>query len=1136
MRYVDGNIQLSASDLVNHLACRRLTGLNREVAAGARSALGNWDPALQLLWERGLAHEQSYVQHLRDAGRQVTVIGEVGVDDKVIDSTLEAMSAGREVIVQGALSEGSWSGRPDILRRVAVPSKLGGWSYEVIDTKLARETQSGTILQLSLYSDLLRSVQGTQPEYMYVVAPWTGFDAQPYRTVDFAAYYRLVRRWLEAAVWGGNGQLSYPDPREHCDVCRWNRQCDLMRRGDDHLSLVAGISGLQIDELRQRGITTTAGLAAEPVPLQWRPGRGAVATYERVRQQARVQVEDRTAPAPVYEALEPQPGIGLATLPEPSPGDVFLDFEGDPFVGPGGMEYLFGYVTDDGDGHPEYTGNWALSPEDEKLCFKRLADWLTERWASHPDMHVYHFAPYEPSAMKRLMSRYTTREDEIDRMLRAGLFVDLYRVVRGGLRAGVESYSIKELERFYGFQREVPLTAANRALFAVTAPLELGDPDGICDDQMELVEAYNRDDCVSTYHLRAWLEGVREELIDASVAIERPAPGDADASEALTERQLLTRALAERLAGDVPLSVEERTEEQHARWLLANMLDWHRREEKATWWEYFRLSDCSVEDLIEERQALAQLEFAGAVGGTARSPIHRYRFPVQETDLRGTEKLRMTGGDDIGTLVSLDSQGMTVDIKKRGAAARLHPDAVFSHDLVNSDVLKNSLFRIGEDVADNVIAGDGTYRASRDLLLREPPRLGGEPVRSGGESALDAAIRIAQKVDFGVLPVQGPPGSGKTYTGARMVCELVAHGARVGITANSHRVIINLLDEIMAAADERGLDLRAVRKISGSPSAETQDPRVTLAKTNPQVFSQLAGFCQVAAGTAWLWSRPEAMNSVDVLFVDEAAQVSLANILAMSHAGRSMVLLGDPQQLDQPMQGTHPDGTDVSALGHLLGERQTIEEGRGLFLEQTWRLHPDICDFTTETSYDGRLGTRPGLEQQRVVSPGPINGTGLRFVPVQHRGNRSSSEEEAERVADLVRGLVSGDSRWTDGDGNDNAITLEDVLIIAPYNAQVFRIQERLPEARVGTVDKFQGQEAPVVIYSMATSTPEDAPHGMEFLYSLNRLNVATSRARCVCVLVGSPELYSPECRTPRQMQLANAFCRYRELASEIAL
>ena len=439
-------------------------------------------------------------------------------------------------------------------------------------------------------------------------------------------------------------------------------------------------------------------------------------------------------------------------------------------------------------------------------------------------------------------------------------------------------------------------------------------------------------------------------------------------------------------------------------------------------------------------------------------------------------------------------------------------------------------------MAEYGITGDGPYRAARDILLREPPRLGGEPVRRSSETALNAALRIARKGDFGVLPVQGPPGSGKTYTGARMICDLVARGARVGITGNSHRVIVNLLDEVMVAADERGLDLRAVRKIStGSPDVP-QDPRATLATTNPQVFSRLAGACQVAAGTAWLWARPEALNSVDVLFVDEAAQVSLANVLAMSHAGRSLVLLGDPQQLDQPIQGTHPDGTDVSALGHLLDDRQTIEEDRGLFLEQTWRLHPEICEFTSEIFYEGRLGPRSGLELQRVVSTGPVSGAGLRFLPVLHRGNQSSSDEEVDRVAELVRGLVGGDSTWVDSAGAINPITLEDVLIIAPYNAQVLSIQERLRGARVGTVDKFQGQEAPVVIYSMATSTPEEAPHGMEFLYSLNRLNVATSRARCVCVLVGSPELFSLECRTPRQMQLANAFCQYREMASEISL
>ena len=1136
MHNVDGTLRLSAGDLVNHLACRHLTELNSEVAAGTRAVPNRWDPMLELLRKRGLAHEQAYIAHLEQAGCQVTSIGGVGIDAATVAATVDAMRSGDQIIVQGALADDGWGGRTDILRRVDVPSGLGGWSYEVIDTKLARETKSGTILQLSLYSDLVRSVQDVLPERMYVVAPWTEFEPQVYRTNDYAAYYRLVKTWLEAALADGAGGRTYPDPKEHCDVCRWSRQCDSRRRRDDHLCLVAGISSRQIDELRDRAVATTSRLASVPLPLRWRPERGAAAGYERVREQARVQVEGRETRTPVYEALDPEPEVGFARLPEPSPGDIFFDFEGDPFVGPGGFEYLFGYLAANEAAQQEYTGLWALSYEEEKRNFERFVDWVMDRWKTYPDLHVYHFAPYEPSAMKRLMGRHATREDEVDRMLRAGLFVDLYRVVRGGLRAGVESYSIKELERFFGFTRDVPLSEANSALYGVSAPLELGDPEAIREEHKEAVEGYNRDDCASTYHLRGWLEGIRRDLIDGGAVIERPEPGDGQASEELTEWQEMVRALGDRLAGDVPAAAEDRTPEQRARWVLANILDWHRREEKAAWWEFFRLSDSSVDELIDERQALAQLELVGLVEGAGKLPVHRYSFPVQETSLRGGEGLRMPGGDPIGVLVSIDSQDRTVDIRKQRKTADVHPEAVFAHDIISTQVQKEALVRIGGHVADYGIAGDGAYGAARDLLLRQPPRLDGEPVRRTGETALDAALRIARKGSFGVLPIQGPPGAGKTFTAARMVCELVRNGARVGITANSHKVIVNLLDAALAAAEERGLDLRAVRKISGKLQEEPDDHRVTLATENGTVFEELADACQIGVGTAWLWARPEALDTVDVLFVDEAAQMSLANVLAISHAGLGLVLLGDPQQLDQPAQGAHPDGAEVSALGHLLGSRQIIEEHQGLFLEETWRLHPEICAFTSEAFYEGKLNARPELEGQRVISSGPVAGTGLRFLPVRHHGNQSSSDEEADRVAALVRGLVDGDSGWIDQNGCEKSVTLEDVLVIAPYNAQVFKIQERLRGARVGTVDKFQGQEAPVVVYSMATSTPEEAPHGMEFLYSLNRLNVATSRARCVCVLVGSPDLFAPECRTPRQMRLANAFCRYRELAMEISL
>jgi uncharacterized protein len=276
-------------------------------------------------------------------------------------------------------------------------------------------------------------------------------------------------------------------------------------------------------------------------------------------------------------------------------------------------------------------------------------------------------------------------------------------------------------------------------------------------------------------------------------------------------------------------------------------------------------------------------------------------------------------------------------------------------------------------------------------------------------------------------------------------------------------------------------------------------------------------------------------DSVDVLFVDEAGQMSLANVLALSPAATSIVLLGDPQQLDQPQRGLHPLGAEVSALGHLLNGRATIAADQGVFLTETRRLHPDVCAFTSELFYEGRLTSRPENSKQRLNAVDPLGGTGLRFAPVEHTGNQNESPEEVERVAAFVEGLLGTGAAWTDKEGKTNSLGLQDILIVAPYNAQVAALVERLPEgSRVGTVDKFQGQEAPLVLYSMATSTPEDAPRGMEFIYSLNPLNVAVSRARCVAVIVASPALFQVQCKTPRQIELANAFCRYLEMARPV--
>jgi uncharacterized protein len=273
---------------------------------------------------------------------------------------------------------------------------------------------------------------------------------------------------------------------------------------------------------------------------------------------------------------------------------------------------------------------------------------------------------------------------------------------------------------------------------------------------------------------------------------------------------------------------------------------------------------------------------------------------------------------------------------------------------------------------------------------------------------------------------------------------------------------------------------------------------------------------------------------VDVLFIDEAGQMSLADVLAVSQAAKKLVLLGDPQQLERPQKGSHPVGAEKSALEHLLNGQKTISQDMGFLLPQTWRLHPSVCSYTSEVFYEDKLSSHSVTHNRVLQGHASMNGAGLWFVAADHQGNRNSSPEEVEIVTQLVQGLLKPEVRWFRSIGNQRQVKADDILIVAPYNAQVADLSARLPNLRIGTVDKFQGQEAPVVIYSLTTSSPEDAPRGMEFLFSLNRLNVATSRAMTAVIVVANPRLFEPDCRTPRQMQLANALCRYRELATPV--
>ena len=1137
MRLQYGTVRLSATDLANHLSCRHLTNLDLRLAKGEIPEPDWANPHLRVLQQRGLEHERSYIESLRAKGLAIVDLSNEA-EEQAKEATWAAMKNGAQAIVQAGLAIGGWRGRADVLLRVeqlGKPSRLGNWAYEVVDCKLARETKAETILQLCFYSDLVADLQGLEPEFLHVIRPHVDFGPESYRFSAFVAYYRSVRRALQDAVTSDPAD-TYPEPVDHCEVCRWWKECDGRRRRDDHLSFVAGTSRLQRKELTRQGISRLEELAKLPLPIPFKPARGAREGYVRIREQARIQLQSRTEGQLQFELLSDDSGEGLGRLPSPSAGDIFLDLEGDPFVGEGGLEYLFGIASTGEDGSLGYQRRWALYRAAEREAFEWLIDLVFERLSRFPELHIYHFGTYEPAAIKRLMLRYATREEEVDRLLRGEMFTDLHIIVKKSLRAGVEQYSLKEMERFCGYERAVPLPEANQARHFIEHQLELTPSPRLTAEVCTVVEEYNQDDCRATERLRHWLESLRATLVAGGKDLPRPGLKDTSPSEETTLHQQRVAALFESLTHGLPAEPANRNPEQAARWLLAHALDWHRREEKVKWWEFFRMKHLSEEELYDEKTSVAGLSLRRRMPKMSpreRAPIDQYQYPSQECAVRRGDILYTLDEHKFGEVVADDPVARTIDVKKPLRLDGFHPTCAFSHSSYPTKEQSESILRLGDWIEANGIDSPGKYRAVRDLLLRTAPRLvAGPGLRTRpDETVIQAARRIGLALDNSVLPVQGPPGAGKTYTGARMICEMVRNGKKVGITAVSHKVIRKLLDEVLKAASE----MSVAGVTCGHRKDDPDTGPVLEIGSNEEALLSLQGAVNVLGGTPWLWCREEFTDCVHCLFVDEAGQMSLANVLACAPAGKNLVLLGDPQQLEQPQKGSHPEGSDVSALAHLLDGKRTIGEEQGLFLGKTWRLHPAICTFTSEMFYEGRLVSIEGLERQNIQVPSPFAGAGVWFVPVVHEGNRSHSAEEIKRVSEIVEFLTQVGSTWTDRQGNQRSLTLDHILIVAPYNDQVNRLAACLPGAKVGTVDKFQGQEAAVVVYSMTTSTPEDAPRGMEFLYDLHRFNVATSRARCACIVVGSPALFSPECRTPRQMELANVLCRYAEM-SQIVL
>ncbi|MBU6257927.1 MAG: TM0106 family RecB-like putative nuclease [Burkholderiales bacterium] len=1140
MQLRDGTYLYSATDLVGYLECEHLTALDFQSLgdSGLRSARAVPDESAELIARKGDEHERAYLKRLRLQGRVVVDIAEDGggIEDRIA-RTQEAMRRGAEVIYQATLRDGPFFGHADFLRRIdGQPSDLGDWRYEVADTKLARSAKAKFLVQLAFYSALLAKAQGAEPRLMHVVLG--DQTERAFRCADYMHYYRaLVGRFMARvqSLAVGSSSDTYPLPVSHCDLCHWRDRCEARRVADDHLCQVANISRVQWLKLEAAGVDTMARLAALPPGAQI--PRLHADTLERIRSQAELQERARRTGVRevVVLPLDPEARRGFHRLPPPDAGDMFFDMEGDP-LDDGGLEYLFGVWFRDG-GPWTFLPFWAHTRAEERTAFEDFIDFATRRRQQFPGAHIYHYASYEETALKRLACWHATREAEVDNLLRQGVLVDLYKVVREGVRISEPSYSIKYVEHFYRPARAGDVQNAGASIVYYERWRETQDPQLLID-----IGNYNRDDVESTQQLRDWLltlrpAGMPWRSIGASAA--EVTAGDTPALTKAQEAEQRLIPYRERLVDVLPTDRALWTSEQHACELTYQLLDFHRRADKPAWWALFDRMDREEAELLDDPECLAglQLDPTCPPRPDKRSTIYTYVAPEQES--------KISSGDDCTRTDTAEALGkIDFDVASRRVTIRLGPSrqplpprvSLGLGGPINSKGLIDALFRF----ADSVLAGDERHLALKRLLRREPPRLTGwspgQSIVPPGLDIVQGSLAAAMAMDDTCLYVQGPPGSGKTYTGSRMIAGLLATGRRVGIMSNSHKAINHLLEGVMQVMAERGLPVRAVKKAARDrPDTQYEDEfgNVQNLYVNEDVWASDA---QLVAGTAWLFSDPAAEQALDVLFVDEAGQVALANLVAAGTSARNIVLLGDQMQLSQPVQGVHPGRSGDSALDWLLDGAATIAPDRGIFLATSHRMHPDVCRFISDAVYDGRLEPERSNERRMLVLGADahplLRPAGIVHAAIAHEGCSQSSPPEAALVAEIYASALR--QRRTDKDGVEHPMTAANIVVVAPYNVQVNLLKRTLPDdARVGTVDKFQGQEAELVIVSMTTSSEQDLPRHLEFLYSKNRLNVAVSRAKCLAIVIANPALTAIKCHTPEQMALVNTLCWVAEAGSK---
>ena len=1100
----NGQILYSPSDLVTFLGCRHASFLDAKTP-NEDAGPAEDDSLSQLLQKRRLEHEAAYLQQMKDEGKAVDEIPEGhNLQDRAA-LTLESLKSSVDAVYRAVIFDAPWRVEADFLVKCDKPSGLGHFSYEALDAKLAQVATPKHIMQLCVCSDLLAKLQNLRPESMYLFL--RNSEKQQFRVADFFYYYSHIKSRFEKWIENPPSE-SYPEPCRHCNSCRWQEECKARWDADNHLSLVANIRRSQMDKLRKAGIRTVADLAKASEETSIPDVNQDV--FLRLRSQALLQHHKATTGENKYEIIKPSPDKGFYRMPKPDDGDIFLDIKGDTLY-PNSLEYLFG-VYYRRDGERAFKSLWAHDHEQEKEAFESFMVFLAGYLAQNPWVYIYHYSRYGTDALKRLACRYAVCEEQMDNLLRRQKFVDLRLVVRESIRVSEPGYSINDIETFYTDKRDDAAVSATDSIVHYNTWREVGS-----DDLLQQIADQNKMNCVSMHSLRDWLISIKPRKI----------PSFQDLSAGWLKRKI-SRKYREvqyekyrdylELSSENMLTVAER---------LSYLLEFHDREAKPQRWRMFERQNKFEEEIIEDAECIGGLRLIDVPELKNNPWICAYRFPPQEYKLKaGSEVFDVASMTPVGTIVDIDDDACIVIIGRGDSLPEKL--SIGPPEPLNTKVIRSALYRY----ATHILWTTKSTHAATELLMRNIPRIrgkqAGEAIVTSDNLHADALEAIAA-MNKSYIFIQGPPGAGKTYTSGYIIVDLLARGKRIGVTSTSHKAIHNLLKTIEKIAVERGVKFRGVKKGSDYNDESIYEGKFIHSE---YIIGNESLRADLFAGTAWAITRSCFDGRFDYLFIDEAGQVSTANVVAMAVSSKNIVLVGDQMQLGQPTQGVHPGEAGLSVLEFLLQGRSTISDERGIFLGQTWRMRSSICNFISDAFYDGRLKARDANAKRSLnLQDTDLPNEGIVVLSVDHEGCSQKSVEEGKIIKAKYLELLG--QSFAEQDGTSRPITEDDILVVAPYNVQVNYLCSILPEgARVGTIDKFQGQEAPIVLISMTTSSAGYLPRNIEFLYSRNRLNVALSRAQCLAIVVANPKLQEIPCNTVEQMKLVNTFCHLNEYSN----